>query len=85
MVKPLTSETDNKTHDGPALYDSPAFTMGPNGSLYMAASAYHDGFIKEGQVYKLTPVDTEEARASVCNLFRPEEPCRHKELRKAAP
>ena len=51
-----------------------------DGETYIAVSHYY-AIPKPETVFKLVPVETELAHTPMCNLFWPEEPCTHKELK----
>ena len=64
----------------PALYESIA-SLKKDGKEYMGVCGYFSGTLPTECVLEVIEIPSTAEDADVCNLFRPEEPCTHGEVK----
>ena len=64
----------------PTTYDSMA-TLEKDGKTYIGVSENYGGMLPTECVLEVTKLESETVDAEVCNLFHPEQPCKHLEIK----
>ncbi len=64
----------------PASYDNIA-SLEKDGKTYIGVSEYYGGLLPTECVMQVTKLESENADADVCDLFHPEQPCKHLEIK----